>query len=227
MKLILASSGFESKEAVKKCVELVGKPAKKVNFAIINEAYAVEHGDHHWILDDIDSIRKNFGGNIEFVNLLALSIDKIEESINASDVIFVIGGNTEYLKTVFDKTGFSKLLPKLLKDKVYIGSSAGSMILGRQPSYKTQDKIYGKVDYFGVHEYLNILKFSILPHLHSKYFSERADIWAIKESENVDYPVYAISDHAAVIVDGNQEYVVGHDYIKLLSGKEIDINSGK
>jgi len=99
MKLILASSSFESKEAVEKCIEFVGKPAKEINFAIINEAYAVEHGDHHWIIDDIDSIRKNFGGNIEFVNLLALSIDKIEERINVSDVIFVVGGNTEYLKT--------------------------------------------------------------------------------------------------------------------------------
>ena len=221
MKLILASSGFESKEAVEKCIEFVGKPAKEINFAIINEAYAVEHGDHHWILDDMDSIRNNFGGNVEFVNLLALNIDKVEERINAADVIFVVGGNTEYLKTVFDKTGFSKLLPKLLEKKVYVGSSAGSMILGRQPSYKTQDEIYGEVDYFGVHEYLNLLNFSILPHLHSEYFSERADEWAIRESENVDYPVYAISDNAAVVIDGDEEYVVGHDYIRLINGKNI------
>ena len=47
MRLILASSGFESKEAVEKCVEFVGKSANEINFAIINEAYAVEHGDHH------------------------------------------------------------------------------------------------------------------------------------------------------------------------------------
>lgn len=221
MKLILASSGFEAKEAVKKCIEFVGKPKDKINFAVINEAYAVEHGDHSWVLDDMDSIRKNFGGNIEFVNLLALDIHKVEERIKAADAIFVVGGNTEYLKTVFDKTGFSKLLPKLLKDKVYVGSSAGSMILGKQPSYKTQDKIYGEVDYFGVHEYLGLLNFSILPHLHSKYFSERADEWAVKESESVDYPVYAISDNAAVIIDGDKEYVVGRDYIKLLNGKEL------
>lgn len=221
MKLILASSGFESKEAVEKCIEFVDKPAKEINFAIINEAYAVEHGDHHWILDDMDSIRNNFGGHVEFVSLLALDIDKVEERINAADVIFVVGGNTEYLKTVFDKTGFSKLLPKLLKDKVYVGSSAGSMILGRQPSYKTQDEIYGEVDYFGVHEYLNLLDFSILPHLHSEYFSERADEWAIRESKNVDYPVYAISDNAALIIDGDKEYVVGHDYMKLVGGKKV------
>lgn len=221
MKLILASSGFESKEAVEKCIEFVGKPAKEINFAIINEAYAVEHCDHSWILDDMDSIRKNFGGSIEFVNLLALNIDQVEERINAADVIFVVGGNTEYLKTVFDKTGFSKLLPRLLEKKVYVGSSAGSMILGRQTSYEIQDEIYGEVDYFGVREYLNLLDFSILPHLHSKYFFKLSDEYVISESKKINGVVYALSDNAAVIVDGDKEYVVGHDYMKLLNGKKV------
>lgn len=221
MKLILASSGFASKEAVEKCIEFVGKPAKEINFAIINEAYAVEHCDHSWILDDMDSIRKNFGGSIEFVNLLALNITQVEERIDAADVIFVVGGNTEYLKTVFDKTGFSKLLPKLLEEKVYVGSSAGSMILGRQTSYETQDEIYGEVDYFDVHEYLNLVNFSILPHLHSKYFFARNDEWVINESKKIDGIVFALSDNAAVIVDDNKEYVVGHDYMKLLNGEKV------
>lgn len=221
MKLILASSGFEAKEAVEKCIEFVGKPAKEINFAIINEAYAVEHCDHSWILDDMDSIRNNFGGSIEFINLLALDIKEVEKRINTADVIFVVGGNTEYLKKVFDKTGFSKLLPKLLKAKVYVGSSAGSMILGRQTSYATQDEIYGEADYFGVHEYLNLLNFSILPHLHSRYFFKRTKEWTIEESKKVDNVVYALSDNAAVIVDGDREYVVGNDYMKLLGGREL------
>ena len=69
------------------------------------------------------------------------------------------------------------------------------------------------------------MNFSILPHFHSNYFSERADKWAIEESKKVSYPVYAVSDNAAVIVDGNKEYVIGRDYLKLLSGKKIETNS--
>ncbi len=219
MKLILASSGFESKEAVEKCIEFVGKPAKEINFAIINEAYAVEHCDHSWILDDMDSIRKNFGGSIEFVNLLALNISQVEERINAADVIFVVGGNTEYLKTVFDKTGFSKLLPKLLKEKVYVGSSAGSMILGIQINPEDQEETDIEAEYLSVQEYLNILNFSIIPHIHSKYFFRRSEEWAINESKKINNIVYALSDNAAVIIDGNKEYVIGHDYMKILKGE--------
>ena len=53
MKLILASAGFSTSQIVNKCVELVGKPRDNINIAVINEAYAVEHGDHSWVLTDL------------------------------------------------------------------------------------------------------------------------------------------------------------------------------
>ena len=56
MKLVLASSGFNAREAVEKCIEFVGKPAEEIGFAVIKEAMAVEYGDHKWFLEDMDSI---------------------------------------------------------------------------------------------------------------------------------------------------------------------------
>ena len=219
MKLILASSGFNAPESVKKCVEFVGKPASEINFAVIKEAMAVEFGDHKWFLDDMDGIRKSFGGNIEFVNLLALGIKKVEERIGAADVIFVAGGNTDYLMTVFEKTGFSKTLPKLLKEKVYVGSSAGSCVLGHRPGYKTFAEIYEEDQY--TDKYLDMVDFTVLPHLHSVHFNTRDNDWVIEDSEKEDNLVYAISDDAAVIVDGEKTYVAGKDYLIAEKGKLI------
>ena len=123
MKLILASAGFYTPEIAQECVKLVGKPAGQINIAVINEAYAVEHGDHGWMLDDLNRIKKYFSGTMELVNLLALDLPVIKQRLQAADVIFVVGGHTDYLMSVLNKTGVAKLLPELLRTKVYVGSN--------------------------------------------------------------------------------------------------------
>lgn len=220
MKLILASLGFDTPEAVKKCVEFVGKPASDINFAVIAEAMAVEYGDHKWFLEDMDGIRNNFGGDIEFVNLLANNIEKVIERINAADVIFVAGGNTDYLMTVLDKTGLTDILPKLLKDKVYVGSSAGACVLGHRPGYKTFTDVYKEDQY--TDKYSQIIDLTVLPHLHSKYFNTRDDKWVVDDSKTEDCKVYAISDHAAVVVEDESVYVIGTDYLIAQNGEIIE-----
>jgi len=211
MKMILFSADFRVEGSIEELEKLVGKNRKDINFSIINEAYAVENGDHKWIIESMNTLMNNFDGNIEFVNLLALDIKKVEERIMLSDVIFVLGGNTEYLKNVFEKTGFSKLLPKLLETKVYIGSSAGSMIVGHLPSYKNQDKYYGQLEHYNVKSYLDLLDLSILPHFRASYLNNRDDKWAIEESKNVGYTVYALSDDSALIINENDRYVIGEN----------------
>ena len=71
MKLILSSAGFCTDEIVNQCVELVQKPKKDISFTVINEAYAVEYGDHSWVLDDLNRIKSNFKGYLELVNVVS------------------------------------------------------------------------------------------------------------------------------------------------------------
>lgn len=220
MKLILASSGLNAPESVAKCLELVGKPAKDINFAVINEAMAVEYGNHDWFLNDMDGIRNNFGGNIEFVNLLANDIKKVEERLNAADVVWVEGGNTDYLATVLVKTGFDELLPKILKTKVYVGSSAGSQVLGHRPSYKVNEENYNETAY--TDKYMDLVDFTILPHLNSMHFNTRVEAWVLEDSKTQNSLVYAVSDDAAVIVDGDKTYVIGKDYLIAKNGQVIE-----
>ena len=173
MKLVLCSEGFFTPNTVAACVELCGKPQNEISVAIINEAFAVQEGDKYWVLDNLGDVAENFKGGIDIVNLLALPLDKVEENIAKRDVIFVIGGNPDYLMHVFNKTGFSKLLPKLLATKVYVGSSAGSMVLGRRLSNKVFTRIYGERGDWGVTDYLGLVDLAIVAHLNSDRKSTR------------------------------------------------------
>ena len=217
MKLVLCSEGFFTPNTVQACVELVGKPQDQISVAIINEAYAVEEGDKYWVLDNLNDVAKNFKGGIDMVNLLALPLGKIEENIMKRDVIFVIGGNTDYLMHVFDKTGFSKLLPKLLETKVYVGSSAGSMVLGRRVSTEAYTKIYEEPGDWGVTDYLGLVDLAIKPHLNSKVFpNNRAEILD-QVCKGVNFPVYALQDDSAIVVDGTTQKFIGSEPYKVRS----------
>jgi hypothetical protein len=77
MKLVLCSEGFHTPNTVEACVRLVGKPQDQISIGIINEAYAVEEGDKRWVLDNLNSVANNFSGEIDIINLLALSIQEV------------------------------------------------------------------------------------------------------------------------------------------------------
>lgn len=211
MKLILASAGFYTEEIIKKCEELVGKSKKDINIAVINESYAVEHDNNlRWVLDDLNRIRDNFGGSLELVNLLALDIETIKERIMLNDVIFTVGGNTDYLMSVFNKTGVSELLPELLKTKVYVGSSAGSMVLGNRLSTEAYDKLYGEESTYGITQYMKLVDIAIMPHLDNPHFQNRRDK-LIEVSKDHPGVIYGLKDDSAIIVEDGKISTIGSD----------------
>jgi dipeptidase E len=221
MKLVLCSEGFHTPNTVQACIDLVGKPQDQIRVAIINEAYAVEDGDKYWVLDNLHSVADNFTGGMDIVNLLALPPAKVEENIRKCDVIFVVGGNTDYLMHVFKKTGFDQLLPKLLESKVYVGSSAGSMVIGRRVSTGAYTAIYEEPGDWGVDDYLGLVDLAIKPHLSSTNFpNNRAEILE-RVCKGVDFPVYALKDDSAIVIDGDEQRIIGSDPIKIIDGKIV------
>lgn len=220
MKLILASSGFSAPESVQQCIEFVGKPADQISFGVINEAYIPYHFPHDWIIHDLVNIYENFSDNIELIPF-ALELPEILRRLADKDVIFVMGGNTSYLKQTFDQSGFSNVLPGLLKDKVYVGSSAGSMILGHCPTLDTLLKTSGDDDDYSATSYLNLVDLEIIPHIHGKFTLPNAEAQVVIESTRKTVPIYGLSDQAAVIVDDDNVKVIGHDFCVAAQGKII------
>ncbi len=210
MKAILASSGLANEEIIRNLEEIVGKPRKEINVAIINEAIKAEPGDMRWFIEELQRLSTVIGGNIEFVDLQAHDLDYIWERIDLADMVFCFGGNTDYLANTFVKTGFDKLLPKVLNEKVWVGSSAGSCVLCHKESEEIQDALYKEkreADY-----YMNMVPIIFLPHLHGFFKFDQAEV--LRASELTDLLVYATSDDCALkVIDGEIVEILGTDYI--------------
>lgn len=220
MKLVLCSEGFHTPNTVEACVKLVGKPQDQITIGIINEAYAVEEGDKRWVLDNLNSVASNFSAEIDIVDLLALSIDEVENRLANKDVIFVVGGHTDYLMSVYRKTGFDKLLPKLLETKVYVGSSAGSMVVGRRINAAAYKLIYDEDSKWNIDQYVGLVELSVMPHLDSPHFPNRKES-LLEAVGSFEGKVYGLRDDSAVVVDGTDVHTIGSEPIVIEKGKLI------
>ena len=218
MKLLLGSWGLSTEPIIKACEEMVGKSRKNINVAIINEAIKGEVGDHRWFAEELQRLVRTIGGNLEFVDLQSHTLDYIRKRIDAADMIYCFGGNTDYLANVFTKTGFEKILPDILASKVWVGSSAGSCVLCHKECEEIQRAVYKEkreADHF-----MEKVPLVFLPHLHGFYKFDKDDV--IKASTFTDFPVYAMSDESALVLkDQDQPLVIGEDYIVAKGGKVI------
>jgi len=235
MKAILFSADFVGIDATKELERLVGKPAGEIDFAVINEAAKVvnvdtkiEINDNSFFVDGMHFIKHHFG-NFDLVDLLALTSEQVEERLAKADVIFVFGGNTEYLQYSFEKTGFAGILRNALREKVYCGSSAGSMVLGRMIPYELQRGLEGEDwDTYGVDEYLGVVDFSILPHLGGgNLMDDERGRKVLEVSKSVDWDIYALSDRSAVVVDGGEVRVIGECWAKVREGEIVEQDVGE
>lgn len=210
MKLLLTSAGIRTQELADTLSGLVGKSLENINVAVINEASAVEPGDKTWFFNEINDLRKYVGGDIDFVDLLALSIDEIKERVAFADVIYVVGGNPDYLLHLYNKTGFASLLKDtLLNEKVYVGSSAGSMVLGRRGSTNEYQNYYGEDRTFGTTDYLGVVDFVIKPHFEAPDLPKNHKDILLKASIEEQQLIYAVRDDQAIIVNDETVSFVG------------------
>lgn len=215
MKLLLASSGLANESIIAALEEMVGKPRKDINVIIINEAIKAEAGDMRWFAEELERLASVLGGNLEFIDLQAHDLEYIKSRINLADMIFCFGGNADYLATVFERTGFANLLPKILAEKVWVGSSAGSCVLCHKESEEIQQAIYKERR--EADHYMDIVPIVFLPHLHGFFNFDQPEV--IRASESTDLPVYAVSDNCALqIIDQNPPIILGSDYIVAQNG---------
>lgn len=214
MRLALASQGFTTDEIAKKVEELVGKPLEKINVAIINEAYVGldETRDKRWLIRELANIEKYIGGTIDFVNFRVCDKEEIKKHFQRADLIYIVGGRQHILEKLFRETDTIDILKQMAKEKVIMGTSAGSIVLGRKiTSADFWKERYPKDwDLAKTHEELNLVNFNIIPH----YMREDRKKWTKRFYKRVlkenPFPIYAITDTQMVVYhDGELEFVGG------------------
>ncbi len=161
--IILTSNGFHNEtERSKEIDEVFKSVARDKRVVIILNA--TKEGSNVQNIDDVKDNFENVGAKI--VDLLMLNKENAGE-IFKYDVIYVMGGDPRILLDDFWECGFKQYLIKFLEKGIYIGESAGSMVLcdnlkwvwdikkGTKPKYDILPKTF---------EGLNLVKERIYPH---------------------------------------------------------------
>lgn len=209
MKLLLTSSGLRNSSIAKALFDLAGKKPEETTVVFIPTASNVEVGDKDWLITDLINLKKQNFKSIEITDISAVDEIIWKKSLEGADVLFFEGGNSYHLMRWLNKSGLTELLPELLKDKVYVGVSAGSMVTNPDLVLKLSQQIYEE-DMSETEEMagLNFVDFYFLPHLNSEWFKKMRRENIEKAGLEVKKPIYALDDESALkIVDGNIEVV--------------------
>ena len=163
-------------------------------------------------IKELSNIEKYIGGVLDFVNFRAYSKEEINKRLNMADLIYIVGGKQHLLEKLFRETDTIDVIKNISKTKVIMGTSAGSIVLGRKiTSEKFWDERYPKdKEIAKTHEELNLVDFNIIPH----YMREDHKKWTKDFFERVlkdnEFKVYAIKDSQAVVYnDGKIEFIGG------------------
>jgi dipeptidase E len=209
MKLLLTSGGIMN-NAIKNALQsLIARTPQSTKIGFIPTAANVEPGNKDWFLSQLDNLRKFGFSWIDIIDPSSADTDW-RARLRDVDVVFVSGGNTFHLLNQFRKTGFDKWLKTAVKEKVYVGVSAGSIIATPtidvaaippgDPNLPNIENLRG----------LNFVGFEVEPHCSGGRFAT-IEYYAQSRSN----PVYAIDDETALKVDGKSVEVVSQGKWKL------------
>jgi dipeptidase E len=215
MKLLLTSAGLRN-DAIKEALEsLVGKPLMETKVLFITTAANTGSDDKRWLVEDINRFIEAGVEAIDIIDIAGLPPDVFLPHFEKADVICVGGGDERYLARMFATHNFAKLLPEWLENKVYMGISAGSMVLGNYLAPTLVDEIFPEEDFGNTEgEGLGFVPFAYIPHLNSSFFSLRKErLDSMKDKFTV--PVYATDDETALmVIDGIVTKVGDGEFIR-------------
>ncbi len=216
MKLLLTSAGIQNQSIAKAVLDLTGLPASKINLVFIPTAANVVEGDKGWLIDDLTHFKQQGYKFIDIVDIAAIPRNIWQPRLEAANLFCFGGGNEQYLARILRESGLRDLLPGLLKTRVYMGVSAGSMVAGQFISRESLQIIYPEEKFEGELEpTLNFVNCNIIPHLNSPCFPQRKKE-ILKSLKNRNVPLYALDDQSALkIIDEKIEVVTEGEYLKM------------
>lgn len=197
-KLFLASY---SSNIVDKVLELLPDVPEKLSLAFIPTAR-----DPYHILETNDPEKEkliSMGFSVKIVDLKNKSIDDLRNDLQKVDVIFVAGGNTFYLLAKMIESGFDKLVKELIESGVvYIGSSAGSVVVGPDISIAQDLDDPEAAPNLKTRKGLGLVDFVVLPHFGEGKHKEHVE--KIYKEYKDRYKIIPLTDKQAVLVDGKK-----------------------
>ena len=218
MKLLLTDSGVRNASILAALVDLLGKPIAEASALCIPTAgYGGPYGDPGgpWCFisgrspNPMTALGWKSVGALELTALPSIDKDRWVSWVREADALLVNGGDALYLCHWMRESGLAGLLPSL-RDTVYVGLSAGSMVL----TPRVGERFVRWKPPTGGDSMLGVVDFSLFPHLDSP---DRTMAEAERWAAGIKGPAYAIDAQTAIKVTGGSIEVVSEGHWKLLN----------
>ena len=138
---------------------------------------------------------------IDELEITKATREEISNKLRLNDYIYVTGGNTFFLLQELRKTGADKIiLEQINSGKLYIGESAGSIIMSPNIEYVKDMDDYKKAAELDTYSALDVVDFYPLPH-HTN-FPFKKTVEKIISKYGLGLRLYPISNSQAILVNG-------------------------
>lgn len=214
MKLLLASAGITNLSIRAALVGLLGKPiADSTALCIPTASYGMSGGGAiaAWRFiagQEPDCPMTELGwrsvGVLELTALASLDAGQWVPTVRETDVLLVNGGDPMYLHHWMVESGLAELLPSL-SDTVYVGLSAGSMVMTPRIG---EDFVEWRPPSGAGDATLGLVDFAIFPHLDHPDLPHNGMANAERWAAGMTIPAYAIDDQTALkVTDAGVEVI--------------------
>ncbi len=219
MKLLLTSAGISNASIQNALVDLLGKPIAEASalfvptaiYGIPGYAQIVQKVICGTLGDPFCQLGWKSLGVLELTALPSIKPELWVPMLQQTDVLLVGGGDCQYLCYWMQKSGLTALLPELLQKMVYVGLSAGSMIMTSYGTTYGNHTLPTETD-----KSLNLLNFAIHPHLDHEWFPDNSLANIEKLAATIPVPSYAIDDQTAIKVTDDAIEVISEGNWKFI-----------
>lgn len=149
----------------------------------------------------------DLGITVDILELATASKKEIETKLEANDFIFVSGGNTFYLLQEMRRSGADELIKaQILQGKIYIGTSAGSVIMSPDITYLEAMDDKSKAPLLTNYKGLHLIEEYPLVHYQNFPFTETAEL--ILETYKNQIPLVLLSNNQALTAENQITNVI-------------------
>ncbi|XVV15899.1 Type 1 glutamine amidotransferase-like domain-containing protein [Actinoplanes sp. CA-131856] len=207
MKLLLTSGGVTNPSIQAALVRLLGKPIAESHALCVPTA---QWGHPACGPQSVRGLVTGYEfltglgwaslGVLELTALPTIGAERWMPWVREADVLLVDGGDATYLSHWMRESGLAGLLPSLT-EKVWVGVSAGSMVMTPRIG-----KVFVEWAAAPDDRTLGVVDFSIFPHLNAFPDNSMAD--AERWAAELGAPAYAIDEQTAIQVVGGAVEVI-------------------
>lgn len=222
MKFLLTSAGIKNQSINDALVDLLGKPIAESSALFIPTAiYPFPGGPsmaYRFISGSASSPLCGLGwksmGVLELTALPSIKKEYWVAAVQETDALLVGGGDVLYLCRWMNESGLADLLPTL-RETVYVGVSAGSMVTAPifGETYNDPNKP------FVIAKGLGLVDFALLPHLDHADHPESTTAKVERMAAEVPVPTYGIDDQTAIKVTEGKMEVISEGHWKRFTPK--------